>query len=398
MKAVILAAGKGKRMRGLCAATPKPMLPIANRPILSASCARLRTMGVDEVALVVGFEGHKLQDLVGDGSQFGMRITYVWQKEQLGTGHATLLCEDFVGGDTFVLIFGDILTRSDNYPAMVKRFREGDCDGLLTVFPVEDPSNGAAVDVRDGYVSGIVEKPPPGTILNAYNNAGIFIWPPEIFDMIRNLEKSPRGEYEFTDGIIHFMNRGRRIAAFELLGYWENITDPEACIRMNQNLLMEELPPESPLIGSGAQIADSAEVVNCEVAPGVVVGEGCRVEDSRLGAGCRIGGNVWMKQAEVGAGATVGEGCRIFPNAVLGADRPVLVRRRWSVARRRKHPRPQRVRWSELHGRSGGLHCLVHPPRPVVRWQRSVARSRDARLRCRRCRRPPDHWHARQGG
>ncbi len=317
MKAVILAAGKGKRMRGLCAATPKPMLPIANRPILSASFARLRTMGVDEVALVVGFEGQQLQNLVGDGSQFGMHITYVWQKEQLGTGHAALICEDFVAGDTFVLIFGDILTRTDNYSAMAKRFRDGGCDGLLTVFPVEDPSNGAAVDVREGYVAGIIEKP-PGTILNAYNNAGIFIWPAEIFDMIRNLKRSPRGEYEFTDGIVRFMKRGRRLAAFELQGYWENITDPEACIRMNQNMLMEELPPEAASVGAGAEIADSAEVVNCEIAPGAVVGEGCRVEDSRLGPGCRLGSNVSMKQAEVCAGATVGDGCRIGPCSSVG--------------------------------------------------------------------------------
>jgi len=85
MKAVILAAGRGTRMRGLCAHTPKPMMPLANRSILSIIFARLREMDVDQVALVVGFEGEQLQKLVGDGREFGVQVTYVWQKEQLGT-------------------------------------------------------------------------------------------------------------------------------------------------------------------------------------------------------------------------------------------------------------------------------------------------------------------------
>ncbi|MFH1732986.1 MAG: nucleotidyltransferase family protein, partial [Planctomycetota bacterium] len=218
MKAVILAAGKGTRMRGLCNHTPKPMLPIANRSIISLIFARLKSVGIRDVALVIGFEGDKLKALIGDGSRYGVNVTYVRQEEQLGTGHAALICEQFVAGDPFFLIFGDILTPEENFAGMVELFGRDDCDAVLSVFPVEDPSNGAAVDVQDGLVAGIIEKPPPGTIQNAYNNAGVFIWPAEIFDLIRDLEKSPRGEYEFTDGIIRFIAMGRRLGAFELRG------------------------------------------------------------------------------------------------------------------------------------------------------------------------------------
>jgi len=318
MKAVILAAGKGKRMRGLCSTTPKPMIPIANRPILSIIFSRLKAMGVNEVALVVGFEGQQLKKLVGDGSEYGVHVTYVWQEEQLGTGHATLLCEDFVAGESFVLIFGDILTRGDNYAAMAELFHSSSADAVLTVFSVEDPSNGAAVDVQDGRVVGIVEKPPPGTMLNAYNNAGIFIWPADIFDMIRHLELSPRGEYEFTDGIITFVNQGRRLAAYELLGYWENITDPEACIRMNQNLLLEFLPPASPVVDPSAQTGEALRLSNCSVAAGAAIGADCRLEDSTIGEGCRIGDGVSVKHAEIGPDAVIGDGCRLAPYVSIG--------------------------------------------------------------------------------
>jgi len=318
MKAAILAAGRGTRMRGLCSVTPKPMLPLANRPILSLIFSRLKQMGVDEVALVIGFEGNKLEQLIGDGHQYGMDVTYIWQTEQLGTAHAALLCEEFVAGEPFVLIFGDILTRNDNYAAMAEQFRRDDVEAVLTVFPVEDASNGAAVDIEDGWVRRIVEKPPPGTIPNAYNNAGIFIWPADVFDLIRDLELSPRGEYEFTDGIVRFLEQGRPLAAFELLGYWENITDPETCIRMNHNLLLEVLPPGADLADPQAKVAGSAYITQCRLAAGAVVGEGCKLDGSTLDENCRLGDNVSARCAEIGPGAAIGEGCRLGSHVSIG--------------------------------------------------------------------------------
>ena len=305
-------------MRGLSDNTPKPMIPVANRPILEITFSRLKLMGIDSVALVIGYQGERLQQLIGDGHQYGVDVTYVWQREQLGTGHAVTLCEEFVGGEPFILIFGDILTRESNYAEMARLYNGGTCDAVLSVFPVEDPSNGAAVDVRDGRVMGIVEKPAPGTMLNAYNNAGLFIWPPEIFDLIRSLKRSARGEYEFTDGIVAFIEKGRRLAAFELLGFWENITDPESCIRMNQNILDEILPPARPEVYDNAQISNGAALAGCDVGPDVVVGKGCRLDGCILGQNSRIGGNVTAEYAEIRASATIGAGCQLGPAVSIG--------------------------------------------------------------------------------
>ena len=318
MKAVILAAGKGTRMRGLCNHTPKPMLPIGNRSVISLLFSRLKSVGIEEVALVIGFEGEKLQALIGDGSRYGMKVTYVWQKEQLGTGHAALICEDFVAGEPFVLIFGDILTPAENFGGMVELFNHDDCDAVLSVFPVDDPSNGAAVDVKDGLVIGIIEKPPPGTVLNAYNNAGVFIWPADIFDLIRGLEKSPRGEYEFTDGILRFMEQGRRLAAFELRGYWENITDPEACVRMNRNVLSEALPPAQPHVDPAADVAEGADLVDSRVEAGAVIGRGCKLNGCVVAAGARLSANVKADYVEIQADAAIGSGCLLGANVSIG--------------------------------------------------------------------------------
>ena len=318
MKAVILAAGKGTRMRGLCSHTPKPMLPIANRSVISLLFSRLKGVGIEEVGLVVGFEGEKLQALIGDGSRYGVRVSYIWQKEQLGTGHATLICEEFVGGEPFVLIFGDILTPAENFTEMVDLFGRDECDAVLSVFTVDDPSHGGAVEVKDGLVTRLVEKPPPGSIQNAYCNAGVFVWPAEIFDLIRDLEKSPRGEYEFTDGITRFVDSGRRLRAFELHGYWENITDPETCLRMNRNVLGEVLPPPSAGIDPGAEITEGADVPDCRIEAGAVIGRGCKLRGCTVAAGARLAANVKADYAEIQANAAIGSGCLLGPSVSVG--------------------------------------------------------------------------------
>ncbi|MFO7899896.1 MAG: sugar phosphate nucleotidyltransferase [Planctomycetota bacterium] len=313
MKAVILAAGEGRRMRGLCAGLPKPMLPLANRPIITNTFDRLSSMGVDRVGLVVGHEGRRLQELMGDGRDYGMDIAYVWQEEKLGTGHAVGLSEEFVGDAPFVLTWGDVVTRADNYPLIAERYEAGDCDAVLTVFQVPDASATAAVDVEDGRVVGITEKPPPGTRPNAMANAGIFIWPPAIFRCLCDLQPSPRGEYEFTDAIARFVASGGRVAAHPLRGYRENVTDPETCIATNREILDELLADGACRIAPDSRRNDHVELITSEVKPGANIGRDCRVgphvsvgENARIGPGCLIGPNV-----SVGPNCSVGARCEL---------------------------------------------------------------------------------------
>jgi NDP-sugar pyrophosphorylase family protein len=321
MKAIILAAGKGTRMRGLCRSLPKPMLPIANRPIIATTISRLGELGVDHVAVVVGHEGERLTELLGPTAPNGARITYVWQEEKLGTGHAVSLCEEFVASDPFALMWGDVMTHASNYTRIAERYARGDCDAVLTVFRVPDACRTAAVDVTDGLVTGITERPEPGTRLNAFANAGIFVWPARMFEMVRRLKKSPRGEYEFTDGIAGFVASGGRVAALELNGYRENITDPEACVRVNELLLNELVRPDTSRLALSVDIGDRVSFRGSDVHANAHIGRDCALgphvsvgNDVQIGDGCRIGPNV-----SIGAGSVIGPGSMIG-NSVLLPD------------------------------------------------------------------------------
>ncbi|MFW6158500.1 MAG: sugar phosphate nucleotidyltransferase [Planctomycetota bacterium] len=325
MKAVILAAGEGRRMRGLCSELPKPMFPLANRPIITNTFDRLSSMGADRVGLVVGHEGRRLQELMGDGRGFGLAITYIWQEEKLGTGHAVGLCEQFVGDEPFVLTWGDVVSHAANYPLIARRYHAGNCDAVLAVFRVPDASATAAVDIEDGRVVGISEKPPPGTRPDAMANAGIFIWPPAIFRCLRDLQPSPRGEYEFTDAIARFVESGRHVAAQPLSGYRENVTDPETCIATNRELLDELLADGACRIAPDSDRGDHVDLIASEVKPGARIGRGCCIgphvsigENARVGPGCRIGPNV-----SIGSNCSVGAQCELshtilMPGGVLG--------------------------------------------------------------------------------
>jgi glucose-1-phosphate thymidylyltransferase len=327
MKAIILAAGAGTRMRGFCHTLPKPMLPIANRPIIATTITRLGALGVDQVGVVVGHQGDRLRQLLGSGAQLGVEISYIWQHEKLGTGHAVSLCEDFVAGEPFALMWGDVMTHGENYARIAERYDQGDCDAVLAVFRVADACRTAAVDVADGWVTGITERPAPGTRLNAYANAGIFIWPAAMLEVVRRLERSPRGEIEFTDGIAEFVASGSRVAALELNGYRENITDPEACVRVNRLLMTEMIAPLTSEVAASARMADDVSLCEVEVQETATIGERCVLgpqvsvgEGACIGAGCRIGPNV-----AIGPGCVVGDGTALresllLPEATLGEN------------------------------------------------------------------------------
>ena len=316
MKAVVLAAGKGKRMRGLCSTLPKPMLPIANRPIVTVTLDRLRSMGIEELGLVVGHEQERLRSLLGSAPPEGPAITYIAQDRPLGTGHAVALCEDFVAGQPFALMWGDVLAHGANYPRVADRFDQGDCEAVLTVIRVPDASTTAAVDVDRGFVTGITEKPPLGSRPNAFANAGIFIWPPAIFDTLRGLQPSPRGEYEFTDAILRFVQSKAPIAALELQGYRENVTSPESCVRANELLLGEVLP--SPPVDPPGTAGSAESVSGCRIAHGALIYEGCTLRQCTLGQDCAVGPRASLERVEIQAGATVEPGCTLGPLVSVG--------------------------------------------------------------------------------
>ncbi len=240
MKAVILAAGKGTRMRELTEDIPKPMLKVQGKPILGHIIDGLLSTGITEFCIITGWKAEVVEGHFGDGSAFGAKITYARQLVQDGTGKAPEMAKEFIGDDAFLLTYGDILVKPDTYAGMVKRFNEGDFSGVLTVTGSEDVTKGGILFFDEDFcLQHLVEKPTAEQVEQlktdgwlkdgetAWYNAGIYIFKPVLFDFTARLEKSPRGEYELTDAITGLLKEKHRLAGLEIAGRWVDVRDPE---------------------------------------------------------------------------------------------------------------------------------------------------------------------------
>ena len=247
MKAVILAAGKGTRMRELTSDVPKPMLKVHGKPILEHIIEGLSASGIRDFFIVTGYKAETIESYFGDGTSRGLRISYGRQLVQDGTGKAPELAKDFVGSDDFVLTYGDILVKPETYQQMVQRFGTGGFAGLVTCTGSEDVTKGGLLFFNKEFcLARLVEKPSPAQLDQlrqegwlkpgdvAWYNAGIYIFRPELFKFTAKLQKSPRGEYELTDAISDMLTAGQRIAGLKIEGRWVDVRDPEVLATLEQ--------------------------------------------------------------------------------------------------------------------------------------------------------------------
>ncbi|MCG8601096.1 MAG: NTP transferase domain-containing protein [Verrucomicrobiales bacterium] len=230
-KAVILAAGRGTRMKELTDEIPKPMVKVKGTPILESIVRGLVSNGISEILIVVGWRKEVITDYFGDGSAFNCRVEYVEQVVQDGTGKVVELAKDFSGEDPFILSYGDILVPAESY-APLADFTG--VEGKLTVKIDEDVRKGGAVFIENGMVTDLIEKGGDDAPTSPYYNAGIYSFSSKIYDYTAKLELSPRGEYELTDAIKAQVQDGLPIAAVELDGEWADVRDPEVLEELNQ--------------------------------------------------------------------------------------------------------------------------------------------------------------------
>lgn len=233
MKAVILAAGKGTRMGDLTSHTPKPMKEVAGKPLLEHIITGLRDeAGIRDIFIVTGWCGHVIRDYFGDGARWNVNVAYGEQVVQDGTGKAPELAKEWVAQDHFLFTYGDILLdQASDYKHLVDACRE---DGVIAVKDGEDLTKGGAVVLdNEDFMIDLVEKGSGPAPANAFYNAGIYIMPPEIFEFTAKLEKSPRGEYEFTDALKAFVKSGARLRGVTLQGGWADVRNPSVLAELN---------------------------------------------------------------------------------------------------------------------------------------------------------------------
>ncbi|PYL10401.1 MAG: nucleotidyl transferase [Verrucomicrobia bacterium] len=235
-KAVVLAAGRGTRMRELTSELPKPMIEVRGKPVLQHIVEGLHEAGIRKFLIIVGYHADAVQNFFANGSRYNIDIQYATQTVQDGTGRVVDLARDFVGNSPFVLSYGDILIDPTNY----KRVADlpDNVEAIVTVTRGEDVSKGGAVFLNEQMeLVDIREKSRPAVIESPWYNAGIYAFCPSIFEFTAKLKPSPRGEYELTDAIRDLAQSGKKVKALELTGEWADVRDPEVLARLNAQKL-----------------------------------------------------------------------------------------------------------------------------------------------------------------
>ncbi|MFN2623940.1 MAG: sugar phosphate nucleotidyltransferase [Chthoniobacterales bacterium] len=234
-KAVLLAAGRGTRMRDLTEALPKPMLEVRGQPVLQHIVEGLRESGLTSLLIVVGWRAEVVKQFFGDGSKLGVQIDYETQTIQDGTGRVVALAQDFVGADPFLLSYGDILIAPENYRRICGAL--AGAEAVISVKRSEDVSQGGAVFVNKKFeLTDLREKPKRGEPTSPWYNAGVYAFQLSIFDYIAKLKPSPRGEYELTDAIRNLALAEKKVQAIEIAGDWADVRDPEILAQLNADL------------------------------------------------------------------------------------------------------------------------------------------------------------------
>jgi len=232
-KAVLLAAGRGIRMRELTVELPKPMIEVRGKPVLQHIVEGLRDAGIREFFIIVGYRADAVQNFFGDGSRYKIAIQYATQVVQDGTGRVVDIARNFAENSAFILSYGDILVDPQNYKSIVDL--PDDIEAIITVTRGEDVGKGGAAFLNERMeLVDLREKSPPGEPTSPWYNAGIYAFRPSIFEFTAKLKPSPRGEYELTDAIRELAQSGKKVRALELTGEWADVRDPEILARLNR--------------------------------------------------------------------------------------------------------------------------------------------------------------------
>lgn len=259
MKGVVLAGGTGSRLRPITHTGPKQLVPVANKPVLQYGIEDLRKTGITDIGVVLGQMGRdEIQAFLGDGSDFGVDITYIVQGEPLGLAHAVGCAREFVGDDDFVVYLGDNIIKQ-GIEGVVKSFKDGNYDAGIALQQVDNPQQfGIATVDDDGTVRELVEKPddPPTNLALI----GIYVFSPNVFDAIANLKPSSRGELEITDAIQALLDVRGAIDSHVVDGWWKDTGKPEDILDANRLVLDDDYGELAGTVEADAKVTGQVDL------------------------------------------------------------------------------------------------------------------------------------------
>jgi len=335
LKGIILHGGHGTRLRPLTHTGPKQLLPIANKPMSQYALEDFREAGITDIGIIIGdVYPEKVKEYYGNGENFGVKITYIYQDKPKGISHAIKLCKDFVDKEKFIVYLGDNILRKGLIDYK-KNFESSSIDAMILLCKVDDPSRFgiAEINSNSNAIEKILEKPKePKSDLAVI---GVYFLTPKIFDVIDVLKPSARGELEITEALQLLMNNGNSIQYETVTGWWKDTGTPEDILHANQ-LVLDSIGKENQfvidkdatiknniVIGSNSEISTDSHLEgpliignNCKIGSGVRLGpnvsvgnntilENCQVDNSILMENCEISSNVHLSSSIIANGSKI---------------------------------------------------------------------------------------------
>jgi glucose-1-phosphate thymidylyltransferase len=280
----------------------KQLVPVANKPVVEYGIESIREAGITEFGIIVGDTAPAIMQAVGDGSRWGIKITYIPQPDPLGLAHAVKTAQAFLGDDDFIMYLGDNLIKS-SVAGLVEEFEKHRPAATILLTAVSNPQDFGVAEMSDGKVSRLEEKPKQPRSNLAL--VGVYLFDRRIHDMIAELKPSPRGEYEITDAIQMLIDRGMTVRSHIIDGWWKDTGTVEAMLEANR-LILETIEHSLPLETEGAcriegrvNIGKGTRLVNSTVRGPAIIGENCVIEDAFIGPFTAIDSNTKLRCSEI---------------------------------------------------------------------------------------------------
>jgi glucose-1-phosphate thymidylyltransferase len=302
MKALILAGGKGTRLRPITFAMAKQLVPVANKPVVEYGIEAIAEAGITDFGIIVGDTAPAIIEALGDGARWGLNFTYIPQPDPLGLAHAVQTARPFLGDDEFIMYLGDNLIKS-SVSGLVREFESHRPAATILLTPVPNPSDFGVAEMEGGQVVRLEEKPKEPRSNLAL--VGVYLFDKRIHDVIETLKPSARGEYEITDAIQGLVDRGLTVRSHIVEGWWKDTGTVEAMLEANR-LILEDLEPkllgevdDKSRVEGRVSIGKGTNLIGCTVRGPAIIGEDCLLENTFVGPFTSIASGTVLRRVEI---------------------------------------------------------------------------------------------------